>query len=148
VIRATLDTNILASSAIARKGTIAKLFNRWRSSQFELIVSEHILVELERALRKRYFASRLARPDREDFVSLILEFATVVEISNPVPTALPDVPDNVILATALSGGASHLVSGDRALQRLGQFQDVQILSAHQFLILIEGEQGPHRAIER
>ena len=148
MIRATLDTNILASGAIARKGTIAKLFNRWRSSDFELVVSEHILVELERALRKPYFASRIEQPDCEDFVSLILEFATVVEISNPIPTALSDVPDNVILATALSGGASHLVSGDRALQRLGQFQDVQILSAHQFLSLISGEQWPHRAIER
>ncbi len=105
-------------------------------------------MELDRALRKPYFASRLEQPDREDFISLILEFATIVEISNPVPTSLPDVPDNVILATALSGGASHLVSGDRALQRLGHFQDVQILSAHQFLILIAGEQGPHRAIER
>jgi predicted nucleic acid-binding protein len=76
-----------------------------------------------------------------------LEFATVVEISGPIPTALPDVPDNVILATALSGGASHLVTGDRSLQRLGHFRDVQIFSAHQFLILIAGEQGPHRAIK-
>lgn len=148
MIRATLDTNVLASGAIARKGTIARLFNRWRSSDFELVVSEHILVELERTLRKPYFAARLDQPDREDFVSLILEFATVVEISDPMPTALPDVPDNVVLATALSGGASHLVSGDRALQRLGQFQNVQILSAHQFLILIAGEQAPHPAIER
>jgi putative PIN family toxin of toxin-antitoxin system len=148
VIRATLDTNILASGAIARKGTIAKLFNHWRSSDFELVVSEHILVELERALRKPYFAARLDQPDREDFVSLILDFATVVKLSDPIPTALPDVPDNLILATALSGGASHLVSGDRALQRLDQFQDVQILSAHQFLIVIAGEQGPRRAIER
>jgi putative PIN family toxin of toxin-antitoxin system len=148
VIRATLDTNILASGAIARKGTIAKLFNRWRSSDFELVVSEHVLMELERALRKPYFAARLDQPDRQDFVSLILEFATVVELSDPIPTALPDVADNLILATALSGGASHLVSGDRALQRLGQFLDVQILSAHQFLSVIAGEQALNRTIEQ
>ena len=59
MIHATLDTNILASSAIARTGTIAALFNHWRSGDFELVVSGHILEELERALRKPYFAARL-----------------------------------------------------------------------------------------
>jgi predicted nucleic acid-binding protein len=59
VIRATLDTNILASGAIARTGTIAVLFNQWRSGDFDLVVSDHILQELDRALRKPYFAARL-----------------------------------------------------------------------------------------
>src|SRR5918994_565143 len=127
MIHATLDTHILASSAIARTGTIAALFNHWRSGDFELVASSHILEELERALRKPYFAARLDKPDREDFLALVFEFATFVEIAEPVAEVLSDVPDNLILATALGGGARYLVSGDRALRRLGQFQGVQIL---------------------
>ena len=65
--RATLDTNILASSAIARTGTIATLFNHWRSGDFELVVSDHILEELERALRKPYFAAWLANQTEMTF---------------------------------------------------------------------------------
>jgi predicted nucleic acid-binding protein len=77
----------------------------------------------------------------------VFEFATVVEIAEPVPEVVPDVPDNLILATALGGGARYLVSGDRALRQLGQFQGVQILSASEFLAVIAGAEDPSGAIE-
>jgi uncharacterized protein len=145
--RATLDTNILASSAIARTGTIAALFNHWRSGDFELVVSDHILEELERALRKPYFAARLDKPDRDDFLALVIEFATVAEIAEPVPDVVPDLPDNLILATALGGRAQYPVSGDRALRQLRQFHGVRILSAVEFLAVIARAEYPSGAIE-
>ena len=147
MIRATLDTNILASSAIARSGTIAKMLNHWRSGDFELVDSDHILQELNRALLKPYFAARLDRSEREAFVSLLFEFATVVEIEEPVPVVLTDLPDNLVLATALSAGAPYVVSGDHALQGLVIHAGVQIVSASQFLVVIAGAKNTHDAID-
>jgi uncharacterized protein len=41
--------------------------------------------------------------------------------------------DDLILATAASGAADYLVTGDRQLLALGTFYEVRIVSARQFL---------------
>lgn len=47
--------------------------------------------------------------------------------------------DDLVLATALSGQADYLVTGDLKLQRLGTHQGVQILSPRAFLDVLERE---------
>jgi len=121
VIRATLDTNVLASSAIARVGGIAVLFSRWRADQFELVVSDHIVSERARVLHKPYFAARLDVQDRAEFLALVAGDATVVAVAEPIPDVVSDPADNLVLATALSAGVPYLVSGDRELQRLAAY---------------------------
>jgi predicted nucleic acid-binding protein len=120
VIRATWDTNALASGAIARQGVLA----------------EPILEELERTLRKTYFRARLSDSDRIDFLALLLRFATVAPPATPLPTVLPDRADNVVLATAIGAGTPYVVSGDREMQNLGTYRDVRILSPREFLAVV------------
>jgi hypothetical protein len=45
-----------------------------------------------------------------------------------------------VLATARSAGASYVVSGDRELQRLSEFQGIRIISARQFLDVLDAEE--------
>jgi putative PIN family toxin of toxin-antitoxin system len=143
LIRVTVDTNTLASAAVARRGAVATLAEAWRRGAIEIAISSHILIELERALRKPYFAARLSDYDRQVFLSLLLDSATVVEIDEPIPTVLSDDGDNLVLATALSAKASHIVSGDRELQLLSGFHGIKILSARVFVqevgLSIEGD---------
>ncbi len=115
MIRATIDTNTLASGAIAQKGVIATLIDAWRQGNIEFVLSEHILIELERTLRKPYFAARLDERDRRAFLALLLEYCAIVELRDPIPVVLVDEADNLVLATALAGKAPYLVSGDREL---------------------------------
>ncbi len=136
MIRAIWDTNTLASGAIARQGVIAVLIDGWRHGDFEIVVSEHILTELERALRKPYFAARLNQADREEFLARVREFANIVQIAEPIPSVLPDRADNMVLATAVSARAPYIVSGDRELQGLGSYQNVRIFSAREFFDLV------------
>lgn len=139
MIRATLDTNVLASSAIARAGSIADLFSRWRANDFELVVSDHIVSELARVLYKPYFAARLDVQDRAAFLALVAGDATVVAIVEPIPDVVSDPADNLVLATALSVGVPYLVSGDREMQRLAAFQGIRILSPAEFLAILDAE---------
>jgi len=44
--------------------------------------------------------------------------------------------DDPILATAVSGNAEYLVTGDDKLQRLGSYQGVTIVSPRQFLDIL------------
>ena len=41
--------------------------------------------------------------------------------------------DDLILATAVAGVASHLVTGDRQLRNLGEYQDVRIVGPRAFV---------------
>ena len=42
--------------------------------------------------------------------------------------------DDLILATAVAGGASFLVTGDRRPRAVGTFQQITLLSPREFLV--------------
>ncbi len=43
------------------------------------------------------------------------------------------IPDNRILECATAGGAALIVTGDRAMLALGQFEGVEIITLREFL---------------
>lgn len=77
MIHVILDTNALASGALERPGAIAQILHYWRRGHLVLVISDHILEELERTLRKPYFANRIAEKDRRDFLSLFRSCANM-----------------------------------------------------------------------
>lgn len=113
-MRAVLDPNVLISALIAPAGTPATLVASWLSGRFELVVSERLLGELERALtypklRRRVDAGRAA-----SFLAL-LRHSVVVRPDRPEPPRrAPDPDDDYLLALAEESRAI-LVSGDRLL---------------------------------
>ena len=46
---------------------------------------------------------------------------------------LKDAEDNAILAAAVEGRADCIISGDRHLKNLGEYQDIPILSPAEFV---------------
>lgn len=136
MIRAVWDTNILASAAIAHHGALAELIARWRNGDFAVVVSERIVIELERTLRKPYFRVRLTDVQRDRFQTLVQRFATIVAVTEPIPDVLSQRADNIVLATATSAKATYIVTGDREMRNLATFQGVRILSAREFFELV------------
>jgi predicted nucleic acid-binding protein len=53
VIRAVLDTNVIVASLAAVDGGLARLTEHWPDRRFELVTSDFILTETERAWNKR-----------------------------------------------------------------------------------------------
>lgn len=137
MIRAVLDTNILASGAIARRGTIAAILDAWRGQAFTLIVSQVILAELGRTLQNPYFATRLRPALREGFLDLVHSEAVMVPLRVTVTGVATHPEDDLILATALSGHADYLVTGDQPFQDLGLYQGVRLISPGEFLALLK-----------
>ncbi len=144
MIAAVFDTNVLASgfNGFTTPASVpGELLRRWQDGAFTLIVSEHILVELARAFTDRYFTRRLT-PDEISTALLALRADAVLQpISIQVQGVATQPKDDLILAAALSGNARYLVSGDRALQALGRFRSITILSPRQFLELLDVDRG-------
>jgi predicted nucleic acid-binding protein len=84
-------------------------------------------------LERPYFTQSLVEQDRAAFLALVSGVATIVEITAPVPDAVSDPADNLVLATALSARVPYLVSGDRELQRLDEYRGLIVLSPAAFL---------------
>jgi putative PIN family toxin of toxin-antitoxin system len=141
VISAVFDTNILASGTVSAAGPPGQVLDAWRAGHCELIVSEPILTELTRTLTsKPYFQARLTPEQIQRFEMLVRRRATMTPIIVAVHGVATHPEDDVILATAVSGKAHYLVTGDRKLQELGSYQGVSIVSPAAFLALLLAQQ--------
>ena len=139
MIRAVLDTNVLASGLVRSNPQAApvQLLDAWRDQRFELIYSDEILSELERTLQSPYFARRLSNERIEHDLLLLADEATFAQPTASVSGVATHAEDDLILATALSASADYLVTGDTKLQALGSYRGVQIVSPRTFLELLE-----------
>ncbi len=135
-MRVVIDTNTLASGAIAPAGgTLATLITSLRAGAFELFLSKFILEELARTLTKPYFRQRVSPADVRTYFVMIAAAASVIPITAMVRGVAAHPEDDLILATAVSARAHYLVTGDRQLQALGSYQRVSILSPSDFVAL-------------
>ena len=136
---AVLDTNAIASglAGFARpSSTPGSLLRAWRTGAFTLVTSEVILAELARTLAKPYFARYLTAEQATRAIDLLRLEATLTPITMQVSGVATHPEDDLILATAASGRADYLVTGDRQLRRLGSFQGTIILSPGNFQNLL------------
>lgn len=134
--RVVLDANTLASGAITTTGTLASIIDAWRNGKYIVIVSEPILLELERTLQKPYFQQRLTNKQSSRFIMLLRKRATISTITISVRGVATHPEDDLILATALSAKANYLVTGDAKLQKLGTYSGIRILSPRAFLDIL------------
>lgn len=142
MIQATIDTSVLAPS-VRRIHTpehqLAPILRAWRARQFEMVLSAHILEELQRTLSSPYFARRLSNHDIAVAVLGFQTFATIIEITVTVEGVATHPEDDLILATAVSGQVDYLVTLDQQLLRLGSYSSVQIVSPQAFLTILRTE---------
>jgi putative PIN family toxin of toxin-antitoxin system len=144
VIRATLDTNALASGFAGEAvpaSTPGAIVRRWRAGRFELVVSPDILTELSRTFAKPYYTARRSRAQIAAAVQLVSAEATVVVPTVVVSGVATHPEDDRVLAAAVSARVDYLVTGDRQLRRLGSYRGVRILSPREFLDVLELAEG-------
>ena len=142
MIAAVLDTNVLASGFTGQfvdTSTPGELIRRWRASRYELLFSEHIISELAKTVDEPYFARRLSVPERTEALAALWQEARFVTITVEVNGVATHPEDDVVLATAVSGNADYLVTGDLKLQKLGSYEGVRILSPREFLNLLQND---------
>jgi putative PIN family toxin of toxin-antitoxin system len=115
-----------------------RLLERAHRQGVRLFVSEYILNELTETLvqnlgRTRRFASLARRA--------VLRIATCVDLPPVSGSYVPGDPkDDPIVQTALSAKTDYLVTADSEILELGQIQDVRIITAAAFELLLPPEE--------
>jgi len=119
VRRIVLDPGVLVSALITPAGAPARVLGEARDGRFELIVSPHLLDELEGVLEREKFRRYVDIETVREYIETLRREARVVpdpEAEPPLRCADPD--DDYLIALAHSENAT-LVSGDGHLLDLG-----------------------------
>lgn len=136
-MRLILDTNVVLSALLWR-GTPYRLLDTARSAQTVQIYSSlPLLEELADVLGRPFCLQRMALIGIT-VQSLLADYASVVELVEPatITPASRDPDDDIILATALSAGVHIIVSGDRDVLDLVEYDGMPIVNAAQALKMI------------
>jgi len=134
VIRAVLDTNIIVSALAFPGRSQERILRRATEFDFEIVISDHLFDELANTLAKPILAALLHNPP-SDFYDALMR-APRVWIAYDASGAATHPEDDLVLATAVSGKADYLVTGDKQLLKLGNYGDVLIVDSGAFLDLL------------
>src|SRR5574341_684125 len=138
MVRAVVDTNVFISAALTPRGTPGILLGA-AGDAFQLVWSAGIVAECLRVLTYERVTKRLrAAGDEDASRALLTRLSAGAEM---VPQDLipvirvvdGDPSDDLLIATALAGRASVLVTGDRKhLLALREYAGVRILDPASF----------------
>ena len=131
-----LDVNVLVAALLARDGAPARLLLRWLSGDFELIVSDKLLDELNRALSYPKVRSRVPEADASAFLYLIETTATKALDPERPQRRSRDAADDYVLELA-SSTAAAVVTGDRDLLDLSS--TLPVYSPAKFHTMLDSE---------
>lgn len=127
-IRATVDTNVAVSAAL-KGGRPGEVMRAWADGELILCVSRPIVAEYRRAFARADCLSEFADIERRINDRQHCEMAEKTGSLRVVS----DPDDNKFVECAVALGAEFIVSGDKALLRLGRYESVDILNPVGFL---------------
>ena len=132
--RVVLDTNVLISALLYRKrlGVISDLIEN------EIIIPCFIkstFLEFQETIFSFKFkeAFKKVSLSPQDLINALVKRSIILSDPQEIPKLLKDKPDNHLLASAKVCNASFIVSGDKEVQLLKQFQGILIISPKEFL---------------
>lgn len=130
-IRAVIDTGVAVRAVLLPRSVPRQAFDL-AAAWGRLLASVATVAELDEVLRRPKFDKYVPREKRLEFLAALVREAEVVEVLKII-TECRDPKDNKFLELAVSGGASHILSGDADLLALHPFQGVAIITPQQSL---------------
>jgi len=130
-VRAVLDPNVIVSALLSRQGTPERLLRSWLSGAFDLVVSDKLLAELERALAYPKLGERIEREEAAELVDLLRRHGEMATDPADPPVICSADPDDDYLIALAENARAILVSGDRHLLDLRN--QLPVCSAATFL---------------
>lgn len=126
-MRLLLDTNVLVAALIAHGACSDVLEHSVR--QHEVVSSQPLLNELREVLQRKF---RQRAIDARAALQLFGDTFTIVTLNPLESPVCRDPDDDVVLATALSGGCAAILSGDQDLLVLDPFRGIRVLTPSAF----------------
>jgi uncharacterized protein len=133
--RIVLDTNIFVSMALG--GQVGKINDEWRAGKFILVVSEDIVSEYLEVLQRPKL--HLKSHTIATIVNRVYRKAEFVAPEEKILVVLADTSDNKFIEAAITGKTEYIVSGDKHLLEIKEYESIPIITAREFIDILESE---------
>ena len=130
-MRCVLDTNVLVS-ALLSPGSKSRMAVDRAHREGVILLSLGTLTELFEVLSRKQFRGYIDEEDMRRFLAVLTREAQWIAVDVQI-TACRDPKDDKFLSLAVSGQATHIVTGDADLLALHPFQGVLIVTPGTFL---------------
>ena len=127
-MKIVLDSSVLIAASISRAGVCAELLEDVLTHH-ELVLSAFITEELRRKLRDKFSFPESEIRQLQRFLGKVATTVVPIELPMDVCRDTADIP---VLGTAVAGAASILVTVDKDLLALREFQGVAIIKPGEF----------------
>ena len=132
--KTVFDTGVVVSAVLLPRSIPRRAFDLATVSG-RLLASQSTIDELEEVLRRAKFNKYVSEQARLEFLAALVNEAEIVPITQQV-AACRDTTDDKFLELAISGQASHIVSGDADLLVLHPFRGVAIVRPDEFVHML------------
>ncbi|MFZ0342068.1 MAG: putative toxin-antitoxin system toxin component, PIN family [Gaiellaceae bacterium] len=130
-MQALLDVNVLISALLVCTGAPARLVGQWLEGEFELVVTERSLAELEATLARPKPFRHVDEAEACEFLGLLRGLAEWVADPDAEPVITSRDPKDDYLIAAAASARATLVTGDAHLLELEG--SIPVLSPPAFL---------------
>jgi putative PIN family toxin of toxin-antitoxin system len=140
--RVVFDVNIMISAMLSPAGTPARAMVAAVNGNWVMIRSTEMLDRFFDVSGRPHLVNRLGGRTLNDFAGSYQYYAEPFEPDPTITGYADDAEDDIVLGTAVAGNADVIVTGDKGLLRLHPFRGIAILTASEFLGLIESPGEP------
>ncbi len=131
-MKVVIDSNVWIS-ALVFGGKPRFIFEQAVSEGWTIVASEEIFTEVRRILIVKFpdFVE-----DFESFQIVLQPYINKVRLGHIKVVVSRDEDDNRVIETALTGDASHIITGDKDLLVLSQYKKIVIVNPTCFLGIV------------
>ncbi len=132
-IKIVPDTNVIISSIFWR-GTPYKVMKNGFERKYVIVTSPEIIDEVVDKLRNKF---NVPENKVSKLIRTLIEFSVVIAPIERIDVVKDDSDDNKIVECAIEAYADYIVSGDKHLLNIGNFEEIKILTPGEFIELFE-----------
>ena len=137
---AVIDTNVIVSASFRKISPIPnRIYLALKSQKFTLVVSPQILEEIEDVINRDYIIARsnTTDEDRKIFMEILIDISMITSGKTRLEKISRDYNDDKFLICAYEAQADYLVSGDRDLLDLVQYERTKIINPREFADILK-----------
>lgn len=136
MLKVVIDTNVFISGVLVEAGNPSLVIKAWKRAQkYQLFITEEIIQEILKVMHRLNVNADIIA----DWDKVIRKNAIFAVPARKIEAIKEDPSDNKFLECAVEAQADYIISGDKHLKKLVEFERIKIIDARRFLDILSGE---------
>jgi len=130
ITKVVFDTNVLISATLWDNSVAQKFLFRCIRENIQIFSSQEIIEEYKRILKRDFDYNE---QEIGEILEIVLQFVILVIPSKKIDVIKEDADDNKIVECAIESNAEYIISYDKHLLKLKEYQRIKIIRPEETL---------------